>query len=53
MISRPMIGSASGNPASTPTAPITTASEVKPSVRACSPSATSAADPIRRPTRMR
>ena len=33
--------------------PEATASEVKPSVRACSPSATRAAEPIRRPTRMR
>jgi len=42
-----------GKPAKTPRAPITTASEVKPSVRACKPSATSAAEPIVRPTRMR
>ena len=36
--------------APTPPAPSSTASEVKPSVRACRPSATSAAEPIRRPT---
>ena len=52
-ISRPTIGSASGNPASTPTAPATTAREVNPSVRAWIPSATRAAEPIRRPIRMR
>ena len=34
-------------------APATTASDVKPSVRACNPSARSAADPIASPTRMR
>ena len=52
-ISRPMIGSAAGKPSATPTAPATTANDVNPSVRACRPSATSAADPIRLPTRMR
>ena len=52
-ISRPTIGSASGKPSITPIAPSTTASEVNPSVRACRPSATSAAEPIRRPTRIR
>jgi hypothetical protein len=36
-----------------PITPSTTASEVKPSVRECTPSATSAAEPIRRPTRIR
>src|SRR6188472_2187399 len=46
VISRPTIGSASGKPADTPIAPATTASEVMPSVRACSPSATNAADPV-------
>ena len=49
----PTIGSASGNPAKTPRAPTTTASEVNPSVRACTPSATRAADPIARPVRTR
>jgi hypothetical protein len=53
VISSPTIGSASGKPASTPSAAATTASDVKPSVRACRPSATSAAEPMRRPTRMR
>jgi len=53
VISNPTRGSASGNPASTPIAPTTTASEVNPSVRACKPSATRAADPILRPTRIR
>ena len=42
-----------GKPSQTPIAPRTTASEVKPSVRACTPSATSAAEPICRPMRMR
>ena len=53
VMSRPTIGSAAGQPRATPAAPTTTASEVSPSVRACSPSATSAAEPIRRPTRIR
>ena len=53
VISRPTTGSASGKPSPTPITPSTTASEVNPSVRACSPSATSAAEPIRRPTRIR
>src|SRR6478672_1883545 len=44
----PTRGSASGNPARSPSAPATTASDVKPSVRACSPSATSAADAVER-----
>src|SRR3954467_6585815 len=51
VISRPTIGSASGKPSATPPAPASTASEVKPSVRACKPSATRAAEPICRPTR--
>ena len=46
-------GSASCNPAATPGAPNSTANEVRPSIRACWPSATSAADPIRLPTRIR
>jgi hypothetical protein len=50
---RPTIGSAAWNPSATPTAPTNTPSEVRPSVRACKPSATSAADPIRRPVRIR
>ena len=37
----------------TPTVATTTPSDASPSVRAWSPSATSAADPILRPTRMR
>ena len=36
-----------------PAAPAMTASEVNPSVRACWPSATKAAEPILRPTRIR
>ena len=52
-MSIPATGSAGRHPAATPAAPITTASEVKPSVRACNPSATSAAEPILRPTRIR
>ena len=51
VMSRPTTGSAQRQPSATPPAPSSTASEVKPSVRACSPSATSAAEPIRRPTR--
>ena len=53
LISRPTIGSASGKPSQMPITPATTASEVNPSVRACTPSATRAAEPIRRPTRIR
>ena len=53
MIASPTTGSASRQPSATPPAPSSTASEVKPSVRACSPSAISAAEPISRPTRMR
>ena len=53
VMTRPTIGSARGQPSAAPAAPISTASEVKPSVRACSPSATSAAEPIDRPTRIR
>jgi len=37
----------------TPPTPSRTASDVNPSVRACSPSAASAAEPILRPTRIR
>ncbi len=40
-------------PGATPPAPARTAMEVSPSVRACSPSATSAAEPIFRPVRIR
>ena len=53
VMSSPTMGSAMGNPAITPSAPAATASEVKPSVRACRPSATRAAEPILRPTRIR
>ena len=53
MITSPTTGSAQSQPTATPPAPSRTASEVKPSVRACSPSATSAAEPILRPTRIR
>ena len=53
LISRPTIGSAKGKPSQMPSTPSTTASEVNPSVRAWTPSATSAAEPIRRPTRIR
>ncbi len=49
----PTSGSAIGKPRATPIAPATTASEVRPSVRAWYPSATSAAEPISRPTRIR
>ena len=49
----PTIGSASRQPAMDPTAAAITARDVSPSVRACSPSATRAAEPMRRPTRMR
>ena len=52
MISRPTTGSAQ-SPIAAPPAPSRTARDVKPSVRACSPSATSAAEPILRPTRIR
>ncbi len=52
-INNPITGSAHDHPIEIPSAPITTASEVKPSVRACNPSATKAADPICRPTRIR
>ncbi len=53
VMSTPMIGSASGKPAQAPAALMTTARLVNPSVRACRPSATSAADPILRPVRIR
>jgi hypothetical protein len=52
-ISRPTTGSAQVQPSAAPPTPTSTPSEVNPSVRACSPSATSAADPIRRPVLMR
>ena len=42
-----------GEPEGDPAAPRSTARLVNPSVRACSPSATNAAEPIRRPTVMR
>jgi hypothetical protein len=56
VISIPTIGSASGKLSATPQALANTANDVKPSVRACRPSATSAgrtdsaadADPVRR-----
>ena len=53
VIARPTTGSAQSQPSATPPTPSRTASEVKPSVRAWSPSATRAAEPIFRPTRMR
>ena len=40
-------------PSATPPAPASKAREVSPSVRACSPSASSAAEPILRPARIR
>jgi len=53
VMARPMTGSAQDHPRATPPAPSRTARLVNPSVRACSPSATRAAEPMRRPTRMR
>ena len=53
VMSRPTMASERGNAASTPIAPATTPSEVNPSVRACWPSATRAAEPIAFPTRIR
>ena len=53
LITRPTIGSANGKPSHMPITPSTTANEVKPSVRAWTPSATKDADLIRRPTRIR
>src|SRR5205807_360643 len=53
VMSRPTTGSAQDQPIATPPAPTSTASEVNPSVRACRPSATSAAEPIRRPVLIR
>ncbi len=50
---QPYDGSARGKPAITPKAPPTTANDVKPSVRACRPSAAKAAEPMLRPTRIR
>jgi hypothetical protein len=48
-MANPTTGSAQDQPSRAPAAASTTASEAKPSVRACSPSATNAAEPIRRP----
>ncbi len=53
VMSRPTTASARSKPAQAASALSTTPREVKPSVRACSPSATSAADPIWRPTVIR
>ena len=53
VIASPTIASARSKPISTPIVAATTPSEVRPSVRACIPSATSAADPMRLPTRIR
>jgi len=53
VISRPTTGSAQSQPIATPPTPSSTAREVNPSVRACSPSATRAAEPISRPVRIR
>ena len=52
-INRPMIGSVRGKPSRTPSAPMTTDNEVNPSIRAWTPSATSAADPVLRSTEIR
>jgi len=53
VIASPTIGSASCHPSVAPPADSSTASDVSASVRACIPSATSAADPIARPVRIR
>ena len=53
VMSSPTMGSAQRQPRATPPAPSRTARLVKPSVRACRPSATRAAEPIWRPTLMR
>jgi len=53
VISNPTTGSAHRQPIATPPAPSRTARLVNPSVRACRPSATSVAEPICRPTRIR
>ena len=53
VMSRPTTGSAQFQPIATPPAPTSTASEVSPSVRACRPSAISAAEPIFTPVRIR
>jgi hypothetical protein len=53
VMARPTTGSAHLQPSAAPPADSSTASEVSASARACKPSATSAADPIRRPVRMR
>ena len=52
-MARPAMASARSNPAATPMAPARTPSELRPSVRAWRPSATRAAEPISRPTRIR
>ena len=48
-----MIASAWGKPSQTPMTPTTTAIDVRPSARACWPSAISAAEPILLPVRIR
>ena len=53
VMASPTTGSARSHPAATPSAPTTTASDVRPSVRAWCPSATRAAEPIFVPTRIR
>ena len=53
VMTRPITGSAQCQPSATPPAPSSTAREVNPSVRACSPSATSAAEPIFLPVLIR
>ena len=52
-MARPITGSTHGSPNQAPMTPSTTAREVRASVRACWPSAISAAEPMRRPARMR
>ena len=53
VMTSPMTGSAQPHPMATPPALTTTASEVSPSVRAWWPSATSAAEPMALPSRIR
>ena len=53
VIASPTTGSAQRQPSAAPPADSNTAAEVIASVRACSPSATSAAEPMRRPVRRR
>ena len=53
VMASPTTGSAQVQPSAIPPAPASTASEVNPSARACRPSATSAAEPIRRPVLIR